>query len=199
MAPRYRGPRKCGEEQHGARQAGPSSSRYVPRPGRLSGAPACPGPAPGRPRAGGGAPPRGLSTVSSPPSENLSSGDACRPQQCPPKPMGADGHGRRASHALGRLASGTAEALPNLDPAQLPGPSEGPDRTSVLGAGPHHGAGSQGHADRGPQWLSLREGKGPAHPLLLTALGQAGNSTPAHGVPGVSMQGSPLAPFSTAH
>lgn len=59
---------------------------------------------------------------------------------------------------------------------------EGPDRTSVLWAGPHHGAGSQGHADRGPQWLSLRGG--------LRALGQAGISASAHGVLGVSMQGS---------
>ena len=86
--------------------------------------------------------------------------------------------GWRASHAPGLLASETAEALPNLDPAQLPWPSEGPERTSVLRACPYHGAGSQGQADQGPQWLSLREGKGLTHPLLLRALGQADISAP---------------------
>ena len=31
-------------------------------------------------------------------------------------------------------------------------------------------AGSEGHPNRGPQWLPLRGGKGTAHPLLLRAL-----------------------------
>ena len=123
VAPPYSGPRKCGKEQRPSpSQAGPSSSRRVPPPGRLSGTPT-PAPASGHPQGQKeeAAPPRGLGTLPSPPSENLTSGDPCRPQWCWPKQMEADGRGRRLSHALGLLASGTAEALPNLDPAQLPG------------------------------------------------------------------------------
>ena len=119
-------------------QAGPSSSRRVPPPGHLSGAPPCPGPGP---RASSGqrkeaAPPRGLSTLSSPPSENLTSGDTSKPQA---ELAEADGHGWVCPTPWGILASRIAEALPNLDPAQLPGPSEGPERTSVLRVGPHQG------------------------------------------------------------
>ena len=174
-----------------AKPAPPPAGASHPQGASLG--PPTPALASGRPRGQEeeAAPPRGLSTLLSPPSENLTSGDPCRPQWCWPKQMEADGHGRRLSQALGLLASGTAEALLNLDPAQLPGSSEGPERTSVLRAGPYHGAGSQGRADRGPQWLSLRGGKGPAHPLLLRALGQAGISASSWIRPG------PLRPLSS--
>ena len=79
-----------------------------------------------------------LSTLSSPPSENLTSGDTFKPQAALAE---ADGHGRVCPTPWGILASRIAEALQNLDPAQLPGPSEGPERTSVLRVGPRQGGG----------------------------------------------------------
>lgn len=141
VVPRYSSPRKLGKQRRlsPARLGPPPAGASHPQGTSLEPLPAL-GPAPGRPRGQRkeAAPPRGLSTLSSPPSENLTSGDTSKPQAALAE---ADGHGRVCPTPWGILASRIAEALQNLDPVQLPGPSEGPERTSVLRVGPRQGGG----------------------------------------------------------